>query len=98
MLAAGSGADAVEVARSHNGTIDVVLTDFHMPDLDGMEVAAEMATTRPDAVVVMMSGSGAPEVGEDGEPIPVLDKPFGQVQLRTAIVDALVRRWSLPAS
>ena len=98
VLAAGSGADAVEIARSHDGTIDVVLTDFHMPDFDGMEVAAEMATTCPDAVVVMMSGSGAPEVGEDGEPIPVLDKPFGQVQLRTAIVDALVRRWSLPAS
>ncbi|TDT14521.1 response regulator receiver domain-containing protein [Ilumatobacter fluminis] len=95
VIAAGSGADAVEIARSHDGAIDVVLTDFHMPELDGLEVATAMADARPDAVVVLMSGSGAPEVGSGAEPTAVLAKPFGQSQLRAAIVEALVERWSL---
>lgn len=95
VIAAGSGADAVEIARSHDGTIDVVLTDFHMPDLDGLEVATVMAEVRPDAVVVLMSGSGAPEIGDGTGPTAMLAKPFGQSQLRAAIVEALVERWSL---
>ncbi len=35
---------------------DLVVTDFNMPDLSGLQVAQEVATIRPDLPVVMSSG------------------------------------------
>jgi signal transduction histidine kinase/ActR/RegA family two-component response regulator len=56
ILIAEDGARAVELARSHAGVIDVLLTDIVMPALSGHEVARALRETRPDLRVAYLSG------------------------------------------
>jgi PAS domain S-box-containing protein len=77
-LEAADGRAALEMVRSHNGRLDVVITDIGMPELDGYELANRLRAERPDLPVLFMSGYG------DTDPAgPFLQKPFGP--------DALVR-------
>jgi CheY-like chemotaxis protein len=77
-LEAADGRAALEMVRSHNGRLDVVITDIGMPEFDGFELAGRLHAERPDLPVVFMSGYG------DTDPVgPFLQKPFAP--------DALVR-------
>ncbi|MBZ5720443.1 MAG: response regulator [Acidobacteriia bacterium] len=40
---------------------DVVLLDYHMPEMNGHQVALEIRRVRPETLVVMVSGSEIPE-------------------------------------
>ena len=37
-------------------TVDLVLTDIKMPELDGLQLAAQLRESRPDLPVVVMTG------------------------------------------
>jgi CheY-like chemotaxis protein len=41
--------------------IDAVVLDYHMPEMNGHEIAAEIKRHRPEIVVVMFSGGEIPE-------------------------------------
>lgn len=56
VLEASHGREALEVCASHQGPIDLVLTDLVMPGMSGRQLAAELATARPEARVLYMSG------------------------------------------
>ncbi|HEY7793066.1 MAG TPA: PAS domain S-box protein [Gaiellaceae bacterium] len=56
VLACPDGATALEVAFSHDGPIDLLLTDVVMPGLRGYEVAAKVVEARPETRVLYMSG------------------------------------------
>ena len=57
MTAAAAGPhEALELARSHSGPIDVLLTDIVMPGLCGTELAWQLAQLRPDVHVIFISG------------------------------------------
>lgn len=55
VLTAGSGAEAVKLAAQH--LIDVVVTDYEMPGMDGGAVAAAIKAIKPRLPVVLFSGS-----------------------------------------
>jgi CheY-like chemotaxis protein len=42
-------------------SFDVVLLDYHMPEMNGHQLAYEMRRLSPDTPVVMFSGSKIPE-------------------------------------
>ena len=42
-------------------SFDAVLLDYHMPEMNGHQVAYEIRRLRPDTPVVMFSGSEIPE-------------------------------------
>ncbi len=48
--------DALAALRVEPGAWDLVITDFNMPELSGLELAQELATLRPDLPVLMISG------------------------------------------
>ena len=48
--------DALALVERDPGAFDLVVTDFNMPDLSGVDVAERLAELRPDLPVVISSG------------------------------------------
>lgn len=55
---AADGRAAVEQARRHRP--DVAVVDLEMPELDGIETAAELTRAQPGCAVVILTGRGRP--------------------------------------
>lgn len=77
VLESHSPADALELARSHQGAIDVLLTDVLMPGIRGTELARQVSEFHPDVHIIYMSGF-AQSVPEAHIPAGAafLQKPF----------------------
>jgi len=56
VLSARRGDEALALARSHHGPINLLLTDVVMPGMNGVETARQLRTLRHDIKVVLMSG------------------------------------------
>lgn len=98
VMTAARGEEALQVARTHPGPIDLLLTDVVMPGIRGARLAERLLAARPEVRVLFMSGYGngvAPGViGERGR---VLRKPFDQDRLARAVREALDRDPGEPA-
>ena len=55
VLTASSGPEGLDLASIH--PVDVVIVDYHMPEMNGPEVAIEIKRLRPRAPVIMLSGA-----------------------------------------
>ena len=55
VLTASSGVAGLGLAATHD--VDLVVTDYEMPDLDGASVAAAVKALKPRTPVIMFSGS-----------------------------------------
>ena len=55
VLEAGNGVEAVRIATSHVGAIDLVVTDMVMPEMSGQELGRSLAKLRPDLRILYMS-------------------------------------------
>lgn len=59
---AGNGAQALALAASHGGAIDVLITDVMMPTMDGFSLAEQLIRVRPNVKTLFVSGyAGNPE-------------------------------------
>jgi CheY-like chemotaxis protein len=56
LLTASSGAEALAVSRQHEAKVDLLLSDFQMPGMSGVELATQLSRERPDIKVLLMSG------------------------------------------
>ena len=79
VLCARDGVEAIEIARCHEGTIDLMFSDVILPGKTGPEVGLELRRERPQIKLLFTSGYGDVET-EPGEIIPdgtfYLVKPF----------------------
>jgi two-component system cell cycle sensor histidine kinase/response regulator CckA len=55
VLTAPSGGKALELASIHS--VDVVIVDYVMPEMNGHEVALKMRRLMPQAPIIMLSGA-----------------------------------------
>jgi|ERR1700691_565601 CheY-like chemotaxis protein len=55
VLTAPSGGKGLELASLHS--VDVVVVDYFMPDMNGQDVAMEMKRLQPQAPIIMLSGT-----------------------------------------
>ena len=55
VLTAANGCKGLELASRHS--IDVVIVDYLMPEMNGHELAIEMRRLRPQAPIIMLSGA-----------------------------------------
>jgi two-component system cell cycle sensor histidine kinase/response regulator CckA len=88
ILTATSGMEALERAEHFGGEIHVLLSDFQMPGMSGMDLATQITLARPEIKVLLMSGYAAGMLVLN-EGWHFLAKPFIPSQLRS-LVDALV--------
>jgi PAS domain S-box-containing protein len=56
VLEADRGRTALDIARRHQGAIDLLLTDMVMPDTNGRKLAETLRAARPNLRVLYMSG------------------------------------------
>jgi len=79
--------EAIRVARTRPGDIDVLLVDIVMPLMDGRELAQRIFALRPKVKVILMSGYEVS--GIKGAGFAFLQKPFGIETLRRIVADTL---------
>jgi len=87
VLRAADGAEALEIARSYQSDIDLVVTDVVMPQLSGPEFVKQLLEFRPGTKVIFMSGyarDGAVSDVSAPENTEVLEKPFSPDVLLSA--------------
>ena len=85
VLTASSGAAALQQSKDYKGEIHLLLSDFQMPTMSGIELATQMSVDRPALKVLMMSGfTGGMLVLNEGWHF--LAKPFVPSQLRALIL------------
>lgn len=86
VLVATSAQQALELAKTPP-TIDLVLSDVVMPEIDGVELAERLRILHPETPVLFMSGYTADSFGP-GRPAPQVDlitKPFSATVLLDAV-------------
>jgi CheY-like chemotaxis protein len=78
-LEAYSGREALDILANDN-SIGVLITDYSMPGMNGLELAGKARELRPDLHVVLATGYGDLPNGEQCD-LPRLSKPFRQEDL-----------------
>jgi CheY-like chemotaxis protein len=82
VVEAEGGADALELIAAVP-EIDLIVTDYKMPRMDGAEFAARVRESRPEMPILLISGyTGA---ADPIEGLPRLNKPFGLAELAAAL-------------
>ncbi len=79
VIAAASPAEAIELARKHDGAIDVLLTDVVMPEMNGRDLFGKLQPLCSGLRSVFMSGYTANVIAHRGvldEGVCFLQKPF----------------------
>jgi two-component system, cell cycle sensor histidine kinase and response regulator CckA len=88
VLTANGGNQALQRSKDCKDAIDLLLTDFSMAGMTGIELATKITLARPTIKVLLMSGfTGGMLVLNEGWHF--LPKPFISSQLKTLIVGLL---------
>ncbi|MCP4678438.1 MAG: PAS domain S-box protein [Deltaproteobacteria bacterium] len=91
VLTAGDGEKAIEVFLDHFNSIDCVIMDLSMPNMDGAEALRELRKARKDIRVVLASGFSEHEIEEQSSNngfSAFLQKPFQSDDLLHALEKA----------
>ncbi|MFT3694796.1 MAG: ATP-binding protein [Kofleriaceae bacterium] len=75
VLEAANGEEALQVARAHPGTIDLLVSDVVMPRMSGGDLLRNVAPDRPTMKVLFMSGYTADMIDQTG-----IDRDFAFIQ------------------
>ncbi len=84
----------MEIIRQRFTELDLVITDYSMPKLNGMELAAQCAREYPELRVLLSTGYGDSlprhTVLANGRPLKILHKPYSFKELRL-LLDEMMR-------
>ena len=81
VLEAPDAAQALVAFQASGSAVDLVVTDFRMPGMNGCELARMLLVARPSLTVLLVSGSHP----ESAESLPFLQKPFAPAGLLDAL-------------
>jgi two-component system cell cycle sensor histidine kinase/response regulator CckA len=92
VIEAADGEQALAAAASHQGPIDLLLTDVVMPGMGGAELARRLRQARPGLRILFMTGYSTEAVATHGVIAPgttLLQKPFTVDELVGRVREAL---------
>ena len=84
VLPAPTPTKALALALEHRGTIDLLITDVIMPEINGRELAKEILIIRPEIKVLFISGYTSDILNQNGgleSGMHFLEKPFSASNL-----------------
>ena len=88
VVAVAGAFEAISSFNEQSNSIDLVLTDYSMPDINGIELAMNLKRIKPDIPIILctgihtstdlkdISGSGVSEI---------LSKPYSKTELNLAL-------------
>ena len=86
------GEEALEIVKSDDSKIDLIITDVVMPNMDGPTMVRHVKALKPDLAVIFMSGYAEEAFrrnDQNSEGIHFLPKPFGLKQLAAKVKEVL---------
>jgi two-component system, cell cycle sensor histidine kinase and response regulator CckA len=92
VLEASGGEEALEIVKSGDVKIDLIITDVVMPNMDGPTMVRHVKELKPDLAVIFMSGYAEEAFrrnDQNSEDIHFLPKPFGLKQLAAKVKEVL---------
>ena len=92
VVTAENGETGIQVAKTHTGSIDLLITDVIMPDMNGRAMAERVQTIRPGLPTLFISGYTADVIAQHGvldEHVDFLEKPFTRAGLLAKVRDLL---------
>ncbi|MFH0960208.1 MAG: PAS domain S-box protein [Pseudomonadota bacterium] len=84
-IIAVDGEEGVRVFRERLNEIDLVMLDFKMPKMNGVEVFGELIRIKPDVKVILCSGyseDAVIEIFPGQRPAGILHKPYNMADLK----------------
>ncbi|HMA57917.1 MAG TPA: response regulator, partial [Pseudolabrys sp.] len=97
VIEVGSGGGALDLL-DRNAQIELVILDFAMPGMNGMEVARQLRTKVPSRSVIFITGyADTSALGDIGE-TQIVRKPFIGNELADKVQIALANRASTSSS
>ena len=92
VLAFENAADALQMAERYHETIDLLITDVMMPEMNGSELSKKLLATRPDLQILFISGYTADIIAHNtilDSKINFIQKPFSPKALTTSVYTIL---------
>lgn len=88
-VTSSSPRDALKILENEHGNIDLVITDYSMPEIDGLEIVRICTKHYPEIPIILCSGFGEqlPDQAQQiaGATIRILEKPFGLKSIRDVL-------------
>ncbi len=95
IYSASDGSEAIALVRQRADEITIVISDFKMPGLDGLQTLVAIGNINPEITRIMLTGYAtlesaiaATNEGIDG----FLTKPFDNVELRAKVREYFIRK------
>ena len=88
VLTASTTDEAMQLTKTHAGTIHLLITDVVMPEMNGRELAEQLHTLNPELKTLFMSGYTADVIAHHGvlaEGVHFIQKPFSKQDLAAKV-------------
>ena len=92
VLAVATPEEALDMARTRDDAIDLLLTDVIMPEMNGQELATRMQMLRPGMKILFMSGYTANAISQQNifhEQVNFIQKPFSSRAIAEKVREVL---------
>jgi two-component system cell cycle sensor histidine kinase/response regulator CckA len=84
VLASASGAQALSLVQQHGNSVDMLITDVIMPDMNGRKLSEAISAICPHLKTLFVSGYTSDVIAHHGvldQDVEFLEKPFSRAQL-----------------
>src|SRR5512141_2269393 len=96
IYSAGDGHEAIALVKQRLDEISIVISDFKMPGIDGLQTLVAIGNVNPDITRILLTGYAtlesaiaATNEGIDG----FLTKPFDNIELRSKVREYSIRKY-----
>ena len=92
VLSAATPTEAVEKATNHSDSIDLLMTDVVMPEMNGRDLAEKLIELHPNIKLLFMSGYTADVIAHQGvldDGVAFIQKPFSMADMTAKVREVL---------